>query len=46
MLQPRVISSKELYEQDLTISDCQRLYKWIEKHVRMLFDDLDLGTVS
>ena len=40
-LTPRVISLKELYEQHLTIPDYQRPYKWTEKHVRTLFDDLD-----
>lgn len=40
-LTPRVISLKELYEQHLSIPDYQRPYKWTEKHVRTLFDDLD-----
>lgn len=40
-LEPRVISLKEFYEQDFTIPDYQRPYKWTEKHVRTLFDDLD-----
>ena len=38
---PRVISLKELYQQHLSIPDYQRPYKWTEKHVRTLFDDLD-----
>ena len=37
----RVISLKELYQQHLSIPDYQRPYKWTEKHVRTLFDDLD-----
>lgn len=40
-LEPRVISLKELYQQALSIPDYQRPYKWTEKHVRTLFDDLD-----
>lgn len=40
-LTPRVISLKELYKQHLSIPDYQRPYKWTEKHVRTLFDDLD-----
>lgn len=40
-LTPKVISLKELYQQHLTIPDYQRPYKWTEKHVRTLFDDLD-----
>lgn len=40
-LAPRVISLKELYQQHLSIPDYQRPYKWTEKHVRTLFDDLD-----
>ena len=38
---PRVISLKQLYQQDLSIPDYQRPYKWTEKNVRTLFDDLD-----
>ncbi|ENU60689.1 Hypothetical protein L291_3487 [Acinetobacter guillouiae MSP4-18] len=41
MLESRVISLKELYQQHLSIPDYQRPYKWTEKHVRVLFDDLD-----
>ena len=40
-LTPKVISLTELYEQHLSIPDYQRPYKWTEKHVRTLFDDLD-----
>lgn len=40
-LAPRIISLKELYQQHLSIPDYQRPYKWTEKHVRTLFDDLD-----
>lgn len=40
-LEPSVISLKTLYEQSLSIPDYQRPYKWTEKHVRTLFDDLD-----
>lgn len=40
-LAPRVISLKELYQQHLSIPDYQRPYKWTEKNVRVLFDDLD-----
>lgn len=40
-LEPSVVSLKTLYEQSLSIPDYQRPYKWTEKHVRTLFDDLD-----
>ncbi len=38
---PKIISLKDLYQQQLSIPDYQRPYKWTEKHVRTLFDDLD-----
>lgn len=40
-LEPSVVSLKTLYEQSLSIPDYQRPYKWTEKNVRTLFDDLD-----
>lgn len=40
-LDPKVITLNELYQRSLSIPDYQRPYKWTEKHVRTLFDDLD-----
>lgn len=40
-LNPKVITLNKLYQRSLSIPDYQRPYKWTEKNVRTLFDDLD-----